>query len=69
MSEFKEALQKEIVFKERLVAMSQAIGKQLERLSKEKMDCHPSLIKLKELERQKWIAKADTMMEVLSLLD
>lgn len=67
--ELKSVIQSEINFKEKLLAMSKAITKQLERLNQEKMDCHPSLVKVVELERQKWIAKAETMVEVLSLID
>ena len=65
----KEVLQKQIDFKNKLVAMSKAIGKQLEKCNKEKMECHPSLVKVVEMERQKWVAKAETMVEVLSLID
>ena len=68
MKEAIEMISNEIEVKRKLSAMSEKIRINLERVTKEKMYCHPSLVKAKELERQKWIAKAETMLEVLNIV-
>lgn len=59
----------EIKLKSQLISMSELISKQIDKVTNEKMECHPALVKFKELERQKWIAKAETMIEVLNLFE
>ena len=53
----------------KLVAMSEIISQNIEKLKEEKMEVHTSLVRLKELEIQKWTAKAETMLEVLNLIE
>ena len=53
----------------KLVAMSEIISQNIEKLKEEKMEVHESLVRLKELEIQKWTAKAETMLEVLNLIE
>tara|TARA_R110002072_G_scaffold90849_6_gene203089 strand:+ start:441 stop:638 length:198 start_codon:yes stop_codon:yes gene_type:complete len=55
--------------KSKLIAMSKLISINIDKLSMEKLEVHESLVRLKELERQKWIAKAETMLEVFKVLE
>lgn len=57
------------VIKTKLIAMSELISKNIDRIKQEKMEVHPSLVRLKELEMQRWISKAETMVEVMQLLE
>ena len=55
--------------KSKLIAMSKLISINIDKLNSEKLEVHESLVRLKELERQKWIAKGETMLEVLKVLE
>ena len=55
--------------KSKLIAMSKLISFNIDKLNSEKLEVHESLVRLKELERQKWIAKGETMLEVLKVLE
>tara|TARA_R110000851_G_scaffold317744_2_gene481317 strand:- start:1060 stop:1257 length:198 start_codon:yes stop_codon:yes gene_type:complete len=55
--------------KSKLIAMSKLISINIDKLNSEKLEVHESLVRLKELERQKWIAKAETMLEVFKVLE
>ena len=55
--------------KSKLIAMSKLISINIDKLSMEKLEVHESLVRLKELERQKWIAKSETMLEVFKVLE
>lgn len=57
------------VINAKLIAMSELISKNIDRIKQEKMEVHPSLVRLKELEMQRWISKAETMVEVMQLLE
>ena len=60
---------KEVMVKTKLLSMSRLINNRINELEKEKHTVHESLVRVIELERQKWLAKAETMVEVLSILD
>lgn len=60
---------KEVIVKTKLLSMSRLINNRINELEKEKHTVHESLVRVIELERQKWLAKAETMVEVLSVLD
>ena len=60
---------KEVMVKTKLLSMSRLINNRISELEKEKHNVHESLVRVIELERQKWLAKAETMVEVLSILD
>ena len=62
-------MSKNQIIKTKLIAMSDIISNNIDRVKKEKMEVHESLVRLKELEMQKWISKAETMLEVLNLLE
>lgn len=55
--------------KSKLIAMSKLISINIDKLNSEKLEVHESLVRLKELERQKWIAKSETMLEVFKVLE
>ena len=55
--------------KSKLIAMSKLISINIDKLSMEKLEVHESLVRSKELERQKWIAKGETMLEVFKVLE
>ena len=55
--------------KSKLIAMSKLISVNIDKLSMEKLEVHESLVRSKELERQKWIAKGETMLEVFKVLE
>ncbi len=57
------------VIKTKLITMSELISKNIDRIKEEKMEVHHSLVRLKELEMQRWISKAETMVEVMQLLE
>jgi|SaaInlV_125m_DNA_1040241.scaffolds.fasta_scaffold06149_8 hypothetical protein len=57
------------VIRAKLITMSELISKNIDRIKEEKMEVHPSLVRLKELEIQRWISKAETMVEVMQLLE
>ena len=57
------------VIKTKLIAMSNLIIENIDKVKKEKMEVHPSLVRLKELEIQKWSSKAETMLEVMRVID
>lgn len=57
------------VIRAKLITMSELISENIDRIKEEKMEVHPSLVRLKELEIQRWISKAETMVEVMQLLE
>lgn len=62
-------MSKNQVIKKKLIAMSNLIIENIDKVKKEKMEVHPSLVRLKELEIQKWSAKAETMLEVMKVIE
>ena len=58
----------ELEFKQKLIAMSELINKRLDELNAEKVDTPEPLLKVVEMERQKYLAKAETILEVINLL-
>ena len=59
----------EIRVKSKLIKMAEIINKRIDELGEEKLITPEPLLRVVELERQKWIAKGETMLEVLQLLD
>ena len=58
----------ELEFKQKLIAMSELINKRLDELNAEKLTTPEPLLKVVEMERQKYLAKAETILEVINLL-
>jgi len=59
----------ELNFKKKLTSMAELINARIEELNAEKLTTPEPLLKVVEMERQKWIAKGETMLEVLHILD
>jgi hypothetical protein len=58
----------ELTFKKKLILMAELINNRIDELNAEKLVTPDPLLKVVEMERQKYLAKAETMLEVINLL-